>query len=509
LDLIGLALRETRAIRDALVDVDGRLPVIGGHAARVETRPDEQMSFHGGLEDLRRRLPWPSRRLLHQARLIMEEVRLLHNAEIEVAVLRFTLISRAILVASAPFLGDWTFAKVPLHGASTSANTVWGISTFLAVITALRAETVVDTAMTDSAHARRFRWRLLGVELPVSAVGLLLCPAWPVAVFASGWTNWWQRQTAHLRFDWTKLAIFVLTVVGLQQVGLALEGVAQPAAAGETAITLFAILVLGASYGAMLPLTIATIVDLVVDDGSRQLRADVDARDQLLKCARDLQATADTLQGLVRSAPAASRASATAAQAARALERAADRAARRAGATSQVLGELVNEAAIRSFLLRHETTTYEHEERRTAERGESPPAYIGGQVFTPRTLRAARVRRARDARRVRAVLECALNEAASHGTGGVRVLVTREDERLRFVGANQTKQAHEQRSGLAGEGAHELRRLAERLPDGHLDTPPAWGSASDAGLPGDTRWWIVSFSCDAAILEAQGQGSTR
>lgn len=508
LEQIGAALRETRAVRDALVDTDGRLPLIGGHASRVESRREEPMSFKGLLEELRRRLPWRGRRLLHQVRLILEELRLLHNSEIEAAVLRFTLVSRAILVCCTPLLGGWTFARVPFHGASGAADGVWAGSAVVALLTAVKSETVVSRAMTDSADARRFRWRLLGAELPLSLAGLVLCPAWPVAVFASGWTNWWQRQTEHLRFDWTKLAVFVATVVLLQQAGLAVESIPQPAASGETATTLLAILVLGASYGAMLPLTIATAIDVCVGDASRQLLAASRARDELLACARELQTTADTLQGLVRFTPAASRASATAGQAARALETAADRAGRRVSRPSQVVGELVNEAFVRSFLPRRDTPSYEEAARRAVARGEPPPAHIGGRAFDPRNLRQARIRRPRDAARVRAAIEGALNEAAVHGTGGVRILTSLEADRFKVIIANQGKHDNQQRAGLAGEGTRDLRRLAKRLPDGELDEEPGYGSAAEAGLPGETRWWLVRLSCAAAILEEHGQWAT-
>jgi len=499
LERIGALLRDSRFLREELGDDRGNLPLFGGHAARI-TRDRESPLTYGSGASLPRALPRRVRRGVRHVGLVFNEVRLLHSRDIERSVFEYTLISRALLVCLAPWLGGWTAAPTPLFETGVAGDLAWGGMAVVSVVTAVRTPQVVELAMEDSATGRRLRTRLLRLEVPLAVAGLVLMPTWTVAVFAAGWTNWWQRQTLRLRFSWPKLAGFVAAVVALQQVGLARASVPLPDAAGETALSLLAILVIGASYGAMLPLALATAISVVLGDTRRSLSAARRARDELLVCARDLEAAADSLRPLAASVPAAERAAAGARQAARQLERSADTLGRRGLFVSQVLSELADEATVRSFAPRHGSREHERRVIAAEAMAEPPPAYVGEPIYSPRALQNARLRTQGKARRVRALLEWALNEADRHGTGGIRVLLSLDGDRLVARVANRSRPGVHAVAGLAGEGAAELRRLVKQLPDGRAElrgeAPP-----SEVGIATGPDWFVVRVSWSAAGLE--------
>lgn len=500
---IGGLLERSRPLRDALADDNGALPVIGGHAAHVPHRRGDPLKLYGRRDAAPESLPASVRRALRHIGVVLDEIRLLHTAEIERSVLVYTLVARAALVCCAPVLGRWSAAPSPLDGLGTARDAVWAPIALVSLATAARARGIAELAMRDDPEGWRMRRRLLALEVPLAVAGLLLAPSWTVAVFAAGWTNWWQRQTPGLEFDWIKLGAFVVVVAGLQQLGLAWGGVAPSDAVGESVLTLAAILAIGASYGVMLPLAVATAVGVVAGDTRRSLAAARRAREELIGCARALDAVSDRLDPVAVDAPVAERAAATARQAALQLERAADRAGRGGLLASHLLDELIDEAAVRSFLPRRDSRAHERAAAAAEQSGESPPAFFGGATFAPRPLRTAHVRAQLDARRLRRLIEWALNEARRHGTGSVRVVMAIEDDRLSIRVGNRPRDATGASGGLAGEGAGELGRLARRLDGGRADqrgpAPPA-----TIGMPDGPEWWVVAASCSASILADDG-----
>lgn len=188
--------------------------------------------FHGGEEALAG-LPEVARGGLRQVSFALDEIRLLHSADIERSVLITTLVSRAVLVPLTPVLGAWTPMRVPFDGAGMPATVAWAAASVVALGTAVRAPVIVERVMQDSDGGRRLRNLLLRLEVPIALAALPLLPSWTVVVFASGWTNWWQRQTLGLVFDWRKLGAFVAAVVGLQSAGLTAQHVRSGSAAGQ------------------------------------------------------------------------------------------------------------------------------------------------------------------------------------------------------------------------------------------------------------------------------------
>lgn len=498
LDAIGFVLRGSRELREVLSDEHGRLPIVGGHARQIRSETTLK-PYHGTLGGL----PLPLRGAVRQVGLVLDEVRVLHNADIERSVFVMTLASRAALVTLAPLLGGWTVARVPLEGGWRLADAGWVAASAIAVVTAAFAPSLVDRAMEDSAPGRQTRGRQLRIEVPIAVAAAFLSPCWTVVVFASGWTNWWQRQTPHLAFDWRKLAAFVAAVVALQSAGLAVQGVGPGAASREIALALLAIAVTGGSYGAMLPLSAWTALSVLIGDSQRSLRTLRGARDEMLACARDLDVAADAITVAAPDAPTALRAAATARQAARQLDRAADRAARRGLLASQVAAEVAGEAIARSYLPRRRSRELEGLRRAATARGAAEPAYATEPIFDPPGLANARVRRQRAARVLRSFIEHALNEAGVHGTGAVRILWIAEGEVL-VVRVGNRMRAGEDDGGTGGEGGKALTRLGRRLPRGDVtrgERPPR-----DLRVPGDGKWWTIELRCAAEVLECYRVG---
>ncbi|HEY5332054.1 MAG TPA: hypothetical protein VIJ21_00790, partial [Solirubrobacterales bacterium] len=331
----------------------GRIPVIGGNAEAISTRlGGELKSYWWTPAHL---IPPRLRGAAAQTTMVVEEIRVLHNAEIERSVLLLTLVARALLVLLAPLLGAWTSAKTPVADTGTVADLVWLAAAVVCVGTVAIGPRAVDLAMTDSEAGFRFRQRLLWIEVPVALAVLICQPAWTVVVFVTGWTNWWQRQTPALAFDWRKLAIFVAAVIVLQGVGLALQGVATGPAALEVAVALLAIAVTGGSYGAMLPLTAATAIAVVVGDGTRSIRIARAARMELLACSNQLFLTASLIDAAAPEMPLARDAASMARQGAENLEREADLFGNRGVLARQVLVDLLGQAISRSALARADT----------------------------------------------------------------------------------------------------------------------------------------------------------
>lgn len=468
---------------------------VGGHAEAVAERSGGSLKSYSWTPQ--QLVPARLRGAGTQFSMILDEVRVLHNAEIERSVLLFTLFARAVLVAMAPLLGAWTRAETPLAGTGLGADLVWAAATLISLSTLAVAPRIVDTAMRDDERARRFRHRLLLIEVPVCLLAVPLLPAWTVVVFTAGWTNWWQRQTPRLEFDWAKLAAYVGAVVALQVLGLAAQSLGAGEIGLEVAITLTAIAVIGGSYGAMLPLALATVLAVVIGDGSRSIRTARRARGGLLDCARQLRATASLIDTTGPELPLARNAATLSRQAAGKLEREADLFGRRGLLAPQVLADLFDQAIGDSRLFRADSVQLELERRAAEDQGAEPPAFALEPILGE--LAFARVAKQRHARALRTLLVSAYNEASVHGSRGVRADLRRRDGQLDLRLANLPRAASE---GTYGSGGKRLAGLAAKLPDGALAQPPGLHPAAELGYPGDSPWWVVEVRFGEQVLAA-------
>ena len=489
------SMRDTESARDR---GDGSGPPLAGHAPEVLARVGG-----GSLKPYswtpRLLLPGRLRALGTQFSMVLDEVRVLHNADVERAVLLFTLVARAILVLLAPLLGAWTYAATPVADTGPLADVVWLAVAAISLATVAVAPRIVDTAMRDSVEATRFRRRLLRIETPVALLALVLLPAWTVVAFSAGWTNWWQRQTPRLEFDWAKLAAFVAVVVFLQATGLVIQSVPAPYVALEAAAALLVLAVIGASYGAMLPLAAATVLSVVIGDGARSIRTARRARGTLLECARQLRATASLVDATGPEIPLAGSAATMSRQAASKLEREADLFGRRGLLAPQLLAHLFDQAIGESNLYRPDSAQLKIQREAAAERGEPEPAWALEPVLD--RLATAKVARQRHARALRSLLVTAYNEAGVHGTRGVGASLERRDGRLRLLVGNLPRPRSE---GTSGEGGKRVAALVDKLPGGVLPVPPGLRPAAELGFPARMgEWWVLEVLMDTTLLSAE------
>lgn len=488
------SLREAmRATSPARKDRGGSAPPIGGHAADVLERVGGSLKPYAWTPQ--QLVPERLRGAGSQFSLILDEVRVLHNADVERAVLLFTLAARAVLVTLAPLLGAWTQGDTPVADTGLWSRLVWVAAATISLATFAMAPRVVDTAMTDSDDATRFRRHLLRLELPVALLATVLLPVWTVVVFSAGWTNWWQRQTPHLEFDWGKLAVFVAAVAGLQSAGLTIQSLPTGSIALEVALSLLVIAVIGASYGAMLPLATATVLAVLVGDGSRSIRSARRARGNLLDCARHLRSTAAEIDAAAPEIPLAVSAATMSRQAALKLEREADLFGRRGLLSPQVLAELCDQAIGFSNLYRRDSAQLEIQRRAARERDQPEPAFAMEPILG--SLAEARVAKQRHARTLRSILVTAYNEAGVHGTDGVKVSLEQLDGRLCLLVCNLPRPDSE---GTSGEGAARIERLASKLPGGAMPRPPGLRSPDEIDSFGKEEWWTIELHVDLTVL---------
>lgn len=492
-------LRRSAPARDALADEEGFVSLVGINSAQQHKRgPRAVRPLYGARDGLPRFVPAELRAAARQLGLVLDETRLLHTADVERAVLLFTLVSRAVLVSLSPVLGDWTPVRQPLAGGFHAIDVPWAVASATSIGTALAGPWIVRMAMEEGKAGTRLRNRLLLIEVPVGATALFFSPSWTVVVFASGVTNWWQRQNKGMAFNWGKLPIYVVGAVALQAGGLARDHLPLGTSALEVFGAQTAILITGASYGVMLPLAIGTALDVLIGDGRRSLRGVIRARSELLRAARQLNETAEVIDAAAPDSEAARLAAITVRRAALQIERAANRAGRRGLLSSNLLPELMAEAIARSFLLRRDTSELEQRQERAQEEGAAPPAYATEPIFLTRELLSTRIVQQRQARALRAIVEHGLNEACIHGTGAVRIIVSSDGTTLDVRVGNRVPP--EDRAGILGQGGRDLNRLAGRLPDGVIERGRR--SANEMRMPKGEDWWVVRLTCSLRTFDS-------
>jgi hypothetical protein len=459
LERIAHAIRETRPVRDAVREQCRRRP-----ALRLEQLADDDpqtgvpMIRYADPSNLPDWVPSPAVGPLTRVGGVLDDVRRLHNAQIEAAVLLLTLWARLLIVAFAPLLGGITPGPVPLQDGVTLRDAPFLAAVACCAVTALVAPWLVREVMRRDARGARVRRWLLVVEVPLAIAATVAWPCWPVGTFAAGWTNWWQRPV----FNWAKLVLWGAAVAACLVAGAALAGDLDGGVAVDVAITFAVVLVIGDSYGAMLPISVSVLLRVVVGGLLFPRRARRAADEQLSRAIADLH------------------------EAARITERSAPGDVRGAGDDAQRLREIADELAVTSrrddrwargtplefpalldaALTRRAPRSGSPEATlalaKARDLGRPLPLTVDEPSFDGDIARSLRVGDKRHAKVLAQVLDVLTREAVTHGSGPMIVvcLVEREAVVLRLANARREPPA-ERGTGL---GASELETLRRRLP---------------------------------------------
>ena len=456
---IAVAIRDSRAARDAVRVKRRRRSVLHLHQLADpgdDPRTGGPMIRYANPDNLPGWLPDVAEGPLLRTGAVLDDVRRLHSSQIEGAVLLFTLWMRLLLVAFAPLLGAATAGSVPLRGDIELRDLPYVAALACCVVTALLAPWLARAVMRDNATGARVRRALLLVEVPVAVAAILAWPCWPVAVFAAGWTNWWQRPV----FNWVKLAAWIAAVSGCLLAGAALAGELSAAVALEVALTLGIVGVIGGSYGAMLPVSASVLARVLVGGLVHPRRARHEADEQLSRAVADLREAArlterhDSADDAARLREIAEELAATPhddERWARGVPRDFPRLLE-LGLTRRAPRSESPEAALRADAAR--------------QAGSPPPLTADDTSFTDDLGRSVRLQRRRHARVLVRVLDVIAREAATHGSGPMTVICGVEGDvvRLRFANARRDPPA----PAGTGLGATQLSELLERLPGARL-----------------------------------------
>ena len=464
-------------------------------AARFED-PGVLMRLYSDPANLPDRLGPRGRDVLVRIGAVLDDVRVLNTPQTEWAVLLFTLWARALIVGGASLLATTSFGYPPLDGGWSARDLPWAVAVVWSAAAALCAPWIATTVMRHDEMGATLRRGLLSVEVPLAVVAIACSPCWPVAAFAVGWSNWWQRPD----FTFGRLATWIAVTGGLLVTAMALGGADAGAAGAEFAITMTVSAIIGASYGTMLPVSASLLLRTVVGGLAvpRRARGRADAR--IRDAIRHLREAARAIE---RSMPG----DALAARDAREIRISADMLGARAEAdagerwarrTPRGIADLMDSA------LRHAGVMVDEpraellsEEAQLA--GEPEPLLLDEASFHDRRLMRARIRKRRVARSLRLLVTEIVREARRHGTGPFVTMCRLDADRvvLRFANAARPGPPRPGR----GNGAGNLSRLAAALPDGRVDTRElVAGSFID--LPDRVRRFGVQVSFSTAALHA-------
>jgi hypothetical protein len=415
-------------------------------------------------------LPPRPRDVLVRVGLVLDDIRLLHNAQVEWSILLFTLWARAFLIGLAPLLPSLSFAPVPLSGGFGADDLPWLLASVWAAGCALIAPRIADFTMERTPRAARARKMMLAVELPLACAVTILNPSWMVVAFAAGWTNWWQRQwndpLEPAEFNWPRLGAFVVVVVVTQAIGLAIDGVAAAEAIGEVLVTIAVIGIIGGSYGAMLPLSASVTAQMLAGAIVGRQRAARTARTRIEQSISDLLAAADVIEAAAApDDPVARRDALVLRDVARQLRLREDLADRILRRTPLGLESLLDDALRTAGTMADTWKAGRLREEAASEQLPEPVTFQTASI-APKALRQAKLAdrsRAKTLRRL--VIRCAM-EARVHGSGEVETLLRVEEEQLvlRVANAEAPRPAPSGR----GRGRRELTSLARSLPGGDL-----------------------------------------
>jgi hypothetical protein len=426
-------------------------------AATLE-RPDGPLERFGVPD----KVTWAPRRLrrpLVLAGRVLDDIRLLHTSEIEHTALVYTLSARALIVGFAPWLSRYSHIDSPLRRGRL-AVAAWGAMTSWSASLVLAAPQVATVVMDRGEPGARARRILLGVEAPLALAGAVLAPSWPIATFAVGWTNYWQRSGP--AFYPRRLVAFVAATLATQSLGLHEEGTGTAAAANECLAALAVIALIGDSYGAMGLLSAAQLVESLFSETSREDRAAELGRSVLARSASAMRDLADLLEST--DGDEARR------RAIEALNREADSISGITTAAPLELQRLIADA------LPAGTTSFR----------------VARPTFSSRELRSSSLREQSDADLLSGALRHCHIEARRYGRSQVLTDVTLHEERLSIAIRNDIRRGVSSGTGV---GRHLLRQFVEALPGGRLDHPGA--TLKEGTWEG---MWEVAFSCDAQVL---------
>ncbi|MCA1682513.1 MAG: hypothetical protein LC685_00685, partial [Actinobacteria bacterium] len=456
-------LARTRARRAAWLT--GGLPeLIGGLAGVSES--GSGLKRYGDPANLP---PWlagrRTRSALLRVGLVLDDIRLLHSADIEWAVLTFTLWARAILLVLAPTLGALSFAPTSNVAGGWVSLAPWALAVAWALGTALAAPYVATLAMEASTAGLRTRRLLLGVELPLAIALALTSPGWPVVAFAAGWTNWWQRigrPPAIPDFSWPRLAIWIAVTAAGQAAGLILVagGLVWWHAVLEVMITMGVIAVIGGSYGAMLPVSAGVAVRVLVTGARHRRRADAVAQRMIDDIAEAMARAADGLAGLEDHRPQAAAAADILRHAVDAIRPvAAPRRPRGPSTLGAVLVAALTEGGHEMWVADPRALAAQD---RAREAGETLPAVVYRPEFTSAELAEIVVGKDVADTLHRLVVACVV-EARVYGMRRVQTIISGADHAIEVRIANQPNPNPPRRRGR-GRGGQTIRALAESLP---------------------------------------------
>jgi hypothetical protein len=482
-------IRDSRPIRQAWDrDGDARRPARSLAASQPYHPEGDPMRLIGDPANLPRWAAGSPLRVpvLHLGS-VLDDVRLLHTPALEALTLRFTLWARMLLVGLTLLLYWAGWSASSLEDGPSVRSLPWASAVVISLITAITAPAIAERVMRHDGTGQRTRRLLLAIEVPVTVAVLLLTPCWPVATFAAGWTNWWQRPS----FSASKLILWGLAVAGAMSAGMAIQGASATAIAIECVVALGVVALIGDSLGVLLPLSIAAFVRVL----SGRVRCSWQAR---RTADRALAATVTHLRtaaSLVETAhvpddPVAARDADTLRAVANALGASADRRDRRAQRAPRGLAPLVT-VALERGAARTDSARAHIIAHQAMAAGEPEPLTVLPVAFYEGALRACHLRERRDAQALAQLITEIVNEANRYGTGPLTTQCTKIGDRivLRFANVIRSTPVAAGR----GSGQERLEQIARRIPGGRLDRR-AIVDGTFVNLPAAARRFGVQIS---------------
>ena len=447
---LDIILAELRSIADAFAEESG------GLAARYERAEGPLDRF--GASDKVQWAPKALQPVLTQAGELLDEVRLLHGSEIEYAALLYTFAARAIVLIVAPTLGRVSAVPAPLSQPIGARDVAWGVASAWSAAIALAGPQVAELTMDRGDSGARARRWLLRIETPIAITSALLCPSWTVMIFATGWTNFWQRPGPD--FYPKRLIAYIATMVAAQATGLRLARIRTGSAVVEAVASWAMIGFTGDSYGAMLPMSAMTVVRVLVSEQSRKARSAALGQGVLARAARAVRDLADEIE--------------------------------RESADPTLVTKLREQAQVLAGADHTAPTNLQELVHDAIEISEAL-LDVRAPSFSSQDLRAGVLRDQKVADALSAAIARCHTEAIGHGHGRVYTDLRLRGGRIEVTVQNDIDR--ESPPGM-GEGQRLLRRIVElELPAGELDEP---GAEEEEGAR--TGMWTVRFSFSSDAL---------